>query len=616
MRIGHLLTISLLGIALLVGILGALLERTSAAVGREMNDLRSSSIEEVMAADGMDKALRTTEAAAYRILSERYRQRPGDASHEEEWGAVPRLDLEAIEDGLELFEDSLERSRQALALSSRLSPGAESVGADSPPGSGLEERRSRLRAIEREFAVHQQLQERLVHLMRYHPTEQVREFIVEDFEPHYRQQLRPLIRDFAAAARVDLTTEAQAAEALIDRATRRNRWLAGAAFALAVLLGLLLSRAISRPLGQLRDAALRLGEGDLEQQVEVRGHSEFELLARAFNDMAANLQATTVSRAYLDNVLQSMTEMVLVFDVDGRLRMANEVATRELAASEEDLRGRLLEDFVAEPEALLVEGTAELEMRAATGEAFPASLSRSELRSSGGETEGFLVVARNITERRQAEEELRESLRDKDLLLKEIHHRVKNNLQIVSSLLRLQEGDSPESSKGLVESQNRIRSMALIHEHLYRSPDLASIDFRAYLEELVENLIASYGDRLGHVKTRFDVASEPLDLDTAIPCGMIVNELVANALEHGAGDGDEAGAVEVLFGTEGDERRLEVRNQGSSLPDGFDIGATRSLGLRLVTALAQQIGGELEYGSAEGSTRFGVTFRRSSETVQ
>ncbi len=601
MRLGFLLTASLLGMALLVGVLGGLLERTSAAVGAELEDLRRSTVEEVTGAFGMEAALRSTEAAAYRLLAERYRQRPGDASHESEWGSVPQLDLDAVEDGLEAFEDSLDQSRRALALAADLAARSRGIDADG----AFAARSAQLREIAREFEVHEQQHDRLVHLMRYHPTEQVREFLQEQFEPHYQDRMRPLIRAFSEAARGDLVAEAEAVELLLENATRRDRWIAGIAFALALLLGISLSRAISGPLGRLRDAALRVGRGDLDQHVELRADNEFGVLARAFNEMAASLKATTVSRRHLDNILQSMREMVLVFDADQRIETTNQVAAEELGGARGTLTGRTLDDIAPGEGAALAASSGELELRRADGSTFPASFSRSELAGPHGESQGFVLVARDITERRLAEEHLRRSLHDKELLLKEVHHRVKNNLQIISSLLRLQEGEPGASSKSLRESQNRIRSMALIHEHLYRSADLANIDFRSYLEELVGNLLASYGSRAERIDAQLDVDAAALDLDTAIPCGMIVNELVANAVEHGIGD---SGRLEITFRSDHGHQLLEVTDDGSGLPPDFDLQSTGSLGLRLVTALTEQIGGVLETGSTPGRTTFTVRF--------
>ncbi|MDH3524814.1 MAG: HAMP domain-containing protein [Acidobacteriota bacterium] len=603
MRLGFLLTVSLLGMALLVAVLGILLEGTSDAIGGELDELRRSSIEEVLGADGMDQALKAATAAAYRLLAERYRER-AEISHESgnEWGALTPLDLDSVDEQLEEFEDALAQTGRAVAAGAEL---AQRRG-DRPSADAVAQQR-RFGEIRSQFAVHRGMLERLVHLIRYHPNEHVREYLQDELEPHYEETMAPLLREFAGAARADLDGATRAVERLVARATTRNRWLTGLALALALAASLPLSRAISRPLGRLHDAALRIGAGDLEHRVEVRADNEIGALAAAFNQMAENLRASTVSRTFLDNILQSMREIVMVVDSTGTIQTANQVAVEQLGDGEASLRGRNVGEIVAGGADGLESGAGECDLRRVDGSTFPASFSRSELRGPGGSREGFVLVARDITERRESEARLRRSLHEKEILLKEVHHRVKNNLQIVSSLLRLQEGDMEGPNRDLRESQNRIRSMALIHEHLYQSPDLANIDFSAYVEELVKNLLASYGERGERVRAEVTVLTCPLSLDTAIPCGMIVNELVANALEHAFDAG--GGTLWISYGPRNGHHELRVADDGRGLPADFDLTGGHSLGLRLVSALTTQLGGELAYASSPRRTEFTMRFR-------
>ncbi len=220
---------------------------------------------------------------------------------------------------------------------------------------------------------------------------------------------------------------------------------------------------------------------------------------------------------------------------------------------------------------------------------------------------GTVYVARDISARKRAEEELRRSLGEKEVLLKEVHHRVKNNLQIISSLLNLQgeELEDADAARRFRESQNRIRSMALIHELLYRSDDLSGIDFAEYVERLVQHIVNSYGPQAHRVESRLEIEARPLSLDCAIPCGLIVTELVANAIEHAFPDG--AGTVSVRFRSDDGRRHLEVRDDGVGLPPELDPEQAATLGLRLVTALARQLGGEYLF-EVEGGTGFRVSF--------
>jgi two-component sensor histidine kinase/ligand-binding sensor domain-containing protein len=217
-----------------------------------------------------------------------------------------------------------------------------------------------------------------------------------------------------------------------------------------------------------------------------------------------------------------------------------------------------------------------------------------------------------IAERRRAEVQLTASLEEKEILLKEIHHRVKNNLQVVSSMINLQaSGVEEERIKQLFEdSRQRIQSMALIHEQLYQSVDLSSIDLEAYLSQLVRNLFYTYG--LSHKGVTLDMQLEAIrvHIDTAIPCGLIVNELVSNALKHAFPGGRDGALKVVLRQEDGGGCELRVEDNGVGLPPELDFRRTSSLGLKLVTTLTQQIKGEMECISQAGEgTSFAMRWR-------
>ncbi len=207
-------------------------------------------------------------------------------------------------------------------------------------------------------------------------------------------------------------------------------------------------------------------------------------------------------------------------------------------------------------------------------------------------------------------EETQKRLNEKEVLLKEVHHRVKNNLQVISSLLSLQSARIADTrvKNALRESQNRVRSMALIHEKLYQSADLAQVDFAAYLRSLVTFLAQSYRERTDAVALEVHSADVQLDLETALPCGLIVNELVSNALKHGFPD-DRTGTIWVsLESSEGGGLCLRVRDDGIGFPEGASLEPSQSLGLSLVRTLTDQIGGALTVSRGSG-TDFAVCFR-------
>jgi PAS domain S-box-containing protein len=228
-----------------------------------------------------------------------------------------------------------------------------------------------------------------------------------------------------------------------------------------------------------------------------------------------------------------------------------------------------------------------------------------------------ITAVRDVTDRKRTEAHIRASLREKEVLLKEIHHRVKNNLQIISSLLSLQ-SQKLEDSKVLSvfqESQNRIESMALIHEKLYQSDDMARINASEYIYDLVANLFYTYEVNANAIALKLNVEEIWLGLDTAIPCGLIMNELVLNALKHAFPDG-RTGEVTIQFGVKDTQHLiLSVRDTGIGLPKDLDCRNTDSLGLQLVNALTHQIEGIIEITEDDG-VKFEITFPNKTDLEQ
>jgi len=213
----------------------------------------------------------------------------------------------------------------------------------------------------------------------------------------------------------------------------------------------------------------------------------------------------------------------------------------------------------------------------------------------------------------QLKAEIEERIRagkEKEVLLREIHHRVKNNMQVVSSLLKLQSGSIEDKrfAEMLKESQGRIRAMALVHEKLYESKDLANIDFNEYIKYLVQTLFRSYAVNREKIRLKLNIERVMLKIDKAIPCGLIINELILNSIKHAFADGDK-GKIEVslLFINE-NEVELAVSDNGIGVPEGIDFNNSRSLGLKLVNILTDQIDGKLYLDCSKG-TKFKINFR-------
>jgi len=243
------------------------------------------------------------------------------------------------------------------------------------------------------------------------------------------------------------------------------------------------------------------------------------------------------------------------------------------------------------------------------GSIVPTEVVTTVIVNEEGQVSQILGVSRDITERLKMEEEIKKSLNEKEMLLKEIHHRVKNNLMVISSLLNLQSQyiKDKEALNVFRESQNRAKSMALIHERLYRSTDLKRIDFGEYIQSLATDLFRTYVADPSLIKLNMNVESIMLDINTAIPLGLIVNELISNSMKHAFPD-ERKGEINIDFHKDKENvLKLTVNDDGIGFPEALDFRNTESLGLQLVNNLTQQINGEIELDRTDGTT-FKITF--------
>jgi PAS domain S-box-containing protein len=249
----------------------------------------------------------------------------------------------------------------------------------------------------------------------------------------------------------------------------------------------------------------------------------------------------------------------------------------------------------------------------------------SSIRDAAGGVVGASAIARDVTERREAEQSLvaahallraqmsqrTDELQEKETLLHEVHHRVKNNLQVISSLLSMQRNlvEDEHAREAFHQSENRILSMAMIHEFLYQQSNFSSLDLVLYLRRVADHLAASYG-KTG-VRCRVTGPPAVLNLKEAIPCGLIVNELVSNCLKHGF-PGDARGCIDVHVSRQNGHVLVSVADNGAGLPAGFDLSGKKGLGLKVVHTLAtRQLHGKLAYFSGQGS-RFAFEFDESA----
>lgn len=227
---------------------------------------------------------------------------------------------------------------------------------------------------------------------------------------------------------------------------------------------------------------------------------------------------------------------------------------------------------------------------------------------AAGETQRLLVCAQDVTRLKCAEvalqetiDSLRQALAQNEVLFQEVHHRVKNNLQIVASLLSMKARKSKEQigAEDLKDCELRIRSMAMIHEQLYNQKDMSVLDFAGYVKKIVPELIASY-ERGSSLSLRLEASPTILSIDQSIPCGLILNELITNAIKYAYADGK--GEILVQLGSDGGMVRMTVADQGAGMPAGAAEGTGASLGMQIVRMLTKQLRGTLDFGGSPGTT--------------
>ena len=225
-----------------------------------------------------------------------------------------------------------------------------------------------------------------------------------------------------------------------------------------------------------------------------------------------------------------------------------------------------------------------------------------------GSLKKLVVVDADITAGKKMQQQIESSLKEKDVLLKEIHHRVKNNLQIIISLLNLQSGYIKDevTLKAVKDGQSRVRSMALVHERFYQSDTISEIDFSDYIKKLCQYIFQSYGDKTERIDVQIVGDNVSLDMDTAMPCGLLINEIVSNAYKY-AFPGQLSGRILIELKRLNNRIFIKVQDNGVGFPEEYDLAKSESLGMQLIQALTSQLDGELKV-SRENGTSFEISF--------
>jgi PAS domain S-box-containing protein len=253
----------------------------------------------------------------------------------------------------------------------------------------------------------------------------------------------------------------------------------------------------------------------------------------------------------------------------------------------------------------------ELKLKTSSGEEVWVEIYMDPIRDPDTEEiKELSCIGFEITEKKRINEHINQSLKEKETLLQEVHHRVKNNLQIISSLLSLQSSyvHDGESLEVLKESQNRIKSMSFIHESLYMNKNFSSVDLREYVKGLSSNLLYSYSLNPEQVDIIMDIDELTLNIDQAIPCGLIINELVSNTFKHAFPEGNK-GELKISVREKEGRMAILIADNGVGIPKEWKLEDNESLGIQLVYTLTEQLDGDIEF-SGERGTKYLITFDR------
>jgi PAS domain S-box-containing protein len=391
-------------------------------------------------------------------------------------------------------------------------------------------------------------------------------------------------------------------------------------FAIAILLAGFVSGRLTAALSALVEAVAHYrGKSAIRLPARTRV-TEFDTLAKAFETMSAVLEENITRRERLteqfERVVEHSPSGSLMVDESGRITFVNPRAASMFGYAREDMfemqvealiperfRGNhegLRKGFLWQREPRLMGAGRDLYALRADGSEFPVEIALTPVETDSGAM--ILATVNDITERKQSEAALRDSLEEKEVLLKEVYHRVKNNLEIISSLLSLQEMQVPdgEAREALRDSSARVKSMSLVHNMLSQNEQYTRIDIRQYMDSLIREFRSAHGRIARQIEVEAVIDEASLSIGTTIPLGLLVNELMSNAFRYAFPDG-RPGRLKISLRRDQQEFVLSVADDGIGVAEDFDISLSESLGFTLVRALTRQLDGTVEVERRDGT---------------
>jgi len=469
--------------------------------------------------------------------------------------------------------------------------------------------------LKKRIATYNSLIEQLLNYRSDHFL-QAKKLLNVTVEPFYNKKLIPLVQKF----RNQIQKNQKSGIARLNHKfyTYGNALFIAffLAFVLSLLIEYLLYKSITNQVDRLAKTADEIGRGNLDERFEVQTDDEIGQLGESLNRMAQNLNRITFSKEYVDDILSSMRDALIVTDIKGVITKVNSATLNLLDYDEEELTGQSMSSILVDDnneKLFSTEDGSSIEnyetlYQTKNGERVPMSVSKSAIHHKGGLVQGSVFVASDITERKKSERVIKESLREKEVLLSEIHHRVKNNLAVISGLLQMQrwETDQQAARDVLQDSQLRVKSIALVHEKLYQTENLSDIAFDKYIKDLIESINKAFIDSEKQIVFNLDIEPIKFSINQAITCSLLLNELVVNVHKHAFKHQSE-GHVDITLKKKDELLTLIVKDNGQGLPK--EDKESKSLGMSLIHTLVEQLNGEMKSYNDDGAV-FEINFKR------
>lgn len=594
MKLSTKLIVSFSVVILLVGGIGITSSYINESVKDQVTKESKEAIEEIELAGEMGLQLYRSLTRTQYLLEDQYRQ--SLSTDFSEGGMSNEVVIENIDKSLEKFRQSIHNTKSLIEKD-------RSVAQDTTDTTDVI---LMLNSLEKKFNIYTSLVDQLQELSSESYADG-KEFFTVTIEPYFRTNLLPLIEQVREEIQISHEQKVASLNSQLDQVGRMLGIATIISLAIAILLTFFLYRSIANPINKLAEAAKNIAQGNLDDRIDYDSNDELGQLSQTFNNMAKSLSRTTVSRDYVDSIIESMADLLIVTDCDYNITRINSAGLLMLDRKEEEVLGRQVQSIFKNGQILIDDDQdqqktkiEDAELLVGNEEEVPINVSKGILRDRKGEIEGYVIVASDITSEKEAQKKIKQSLREKEVLLAEIHHRVKNNLAVITGLLQMQiwEAENEHAASALRQSQFRVRSIALVHEKLYQSENLSYIKFDQYIRDLLQAVSSTYISEDSNIEIETELEDVVLNINQAIPCSLLLNELIMNAFKHAFEDQEE-GTIRVSMNLSDQQVTMRVKDNGKGFP------ATKidheSLGMSLIDTLSKQLGGGLEFQNNEGA---------------